>query len=331
MSLKEICAPIQKDLERYEVEFKSLLKSNVFLIDKVIQYIIANKGKRLRPILVILTSRLHLTNGADLESRNLKAAAIMELLHTATLVHDDVVDGSNQRRGVPSVNSIWKNKVSVLMGDYLFSKSLLAMLSLKSMHAYEIISETAERMAKGELLGVERSKDFWMEEEVYFRLIGDKTASLLAAACQLGAVSVSENPEDWQSMKEFGENLGIAFQIRDDLLDILGKEKKTGKPLGNDIRDNKVTLPLIHALRQAPKGEARRIIRLLKRNAKKRTNRTDIKDIISFVETHGGIEYAMETANNYIEQARNSLARYPDTAYKKSLNELVTFITTRES
>lgn len=331
MSLKEICAPIKKDLETYEVEFRNLLKSNVFLIDKVIQYIIANKGKRLRPILVILTSRLHITNGADLDSRNFKAAAIMELLHTATLVHDDVVDGSNQRRGLPSVNSIWKNKVSVLMGDYLFSKSLLAMLSLKSMQAYEIISETAERMAKGELLGVERSKDFWMEEEVYFKLIGDKTASLLAAACQLGAVSVSENPEDWLAMKSFGENLGIAFQIRDDLLDILGKEKKTGKPLGNDIRDNKVTLPLIHALRQAPKREARRIIRLLKRNAKKRTNRPDIKEIIAFVETHGGIAYATETANNYIKQARNSLDRYPDTPYKKSLNELVTFITTRES
>ncbi|NIR48136.1 polyprenyl synthetase family protein, partial [candidate division KSB1 bacterium] len=175
MSLKEICLPIKQDLSAYEKEFRDLLKSNVFLIDKVIQYIVANKGKRLRPILVILTSRLH--NGVALDQKNLKAAAIMELLHTATLVHDDVIDGSHQRRGMPSVNSIWKNKVSVLMGDYLFSKALLAMLSLKSMRAYEIISETAERMSQGELLGVERSKDYWMEEEIYFKLIADKTAS----------------------------------------------------------------------------------------------------------------------------------------------------------
>ncbi|MFQ5649039.1 MAG: polyprenyl synthetase family protein [bacterium] len=327
MTLKEICKPIKKDLETYEKEFRNLLKSHVFLIDKVVQYIIANKGKRLRPILVILTSRLHNSNGAVLDRRNLKAAAIMELLHTATLVHDDVIDRSHQRRGVPSVNSIWKNKVSVLMGDYLFSKALLAMLSLKSLRAYEIISETAERMAQGELLGVERSKDYWLEEEVYFRLIADKTASLLAAACQLGAVSCSDDEEDIEAMKAFGENLGIAFQIRDDLLDILGKEKKTGKPLGNDIRDNKVTLPLIYALRNARKSEARRVIRTIKNSPKKQ----EIKEIISFVENHGGIEYAMDKANEYVELAQRSLQRYPDTPYKASLQKLVSFITTRES
>ena len=243
LTLKEICEPIKKELSDYEVEFKKLLSSNVFLIDKVVKYIVRQKGKRLRPIFVILTSKMH--NGMALDSRKLKAAAIMELLHTATLMHDDVVDSSPRRRGLPAVNSIWKNKVSILMGDLLLSKSLLAMLSLKSMRAYEIYSETAERMAEGELLGLERSKDYRMEEEVYFKLIGDKTASLLAAACQLGAVSSSENEEDISAMKEFGENVGIAFQIKDDLLDILDKEKKTGKPFGDDIRESKVTLPLI--------------------------------------------------------------------------------------
>ncbi len=327
MSLKEICQPIKKDLEIYEKEFKLLLKSNVFLVDKVTQYIVANKGKRLRPILVILTSRMHNTNGAALDQRNLKAAAIMEMLHTATLVHDDVVDSSSQRRGMPSVSSIWKSKAAVLMGDLLFSKALLAMLSLKSMRAYEIISVTAERMAQGELLGLERRKDYWMEEEVYFRLIADKTASLLAAACQLGAVSSSDDEKDIAAMREFGENLGIAFQIRDDLLDILGKEKKTGKPIGNDIRDNKVTLPLIFALKQARKQDARRIIRLIKRGAGK----AEIKEIISFVEIHGGIKYAMERANEHIELAFKSLERYPDTPYKESLQKLVSFITVRES
>jgi octaprenyl-diphosphate synthase len=324
VSLNEIYKPIKQELAAYETEFRKLLKSNVFIIDKVVQYIIANKGKRLRPILVILTSKLH--NGQALDSRNLKAAAIMELFHTATLVHDDVVDGSHQRRGMPSINSIWKNKVSVLMGDYLFSKALLAMLSLKSLRAYEIISETAERMAQGELLGVERSKDFWMDEQVYFQLIADKTASLLSAACQLGAVSSSDSEEDIAAMKSFGENLGIAFQIRDDLLDILGVEKTTGKPLGNDIRENKVTLPLLYALKQAERREARRIIGLMRRKDKRH-----LPEIIEFVKTHGGVEYAMQVANDYSAKALHTLERYPESEYKKSLVALVKFITMRES
>ncbi|MCG8605433.1 polyprenyl synthetase family protein [bacterium] len=327
MSLKEICEPIKEDLANYEIEFKKLLKSNVFLIDKVVQYIIANKGKRLRPILVILTSKLHHQNGAPLDHRNLKAAAIMELLHTATLVHDDVIDNSDRRRGMPSINSIWKNKVSVLMGDYLFSKALLSMLSLRSMRAYEIISETAERMSQGELLGVERSKDFSMEEDVYFRLIADKTASLLAAACQLGAVSASDDEEDILTMKEFGENLGVAFQIRDDILDILGVEKSTGKQLGNDIRENKITLPLLHALRNAERKEARRMIRILKRKDRKRR----LKEIISFVESNNGTAYAMAKAGEFSAKALQSLERYPDTPYKESLTDLVRFITARQN
>lgn len=325
VSIKEIYNPIKDDLVAYEREFKALLKSNVFLIDKVVQYVVSRKGKRLRPVLVILSSRLH--DGTEMDVRKLKAAAIMELLHTATLIHDDVVDSSDQRRGLPSVNSIWKNKVTVLMGDFLFSKALLAMLSLKSMRAYQIISETAERMSQGELLGVERSKDYWMEEEVYFQYIADKTASLISAACQLGAVAVSENEEDIQAMKTFGENVGIAFQIRDDLLDIMGKEKKTGKPMGTDIRDNKITLPLLHALKQAKKSEARRVIRMMKTQA----NKKQIHEIISFVEAHGGVEYAMEKANSYCDEAVSILDRYPDTPFKTSLIQLVDFIMIRES
>lgn len=324
MTLKEICKPIKEDLIEYEREYKRLLKSNVFLIDKVVQYIIAQKGKRLRPILVLLSSRLH--NGVALDAKELKAAAIMELLHTATLIHDDVIDQSHQRRGKPSLNSIWKNKVTVLMGDYLFSKSLLAMLSLKSMRAYEIISETAERMSQGELLGVERSKDYWMNEEIYFQLVADKTASLMAAACQLGALASTENEEDITAMKEFGENLGIAFQIQDDLLDILGMEKNTGKPLGNDIRDNKITLPLLYALKQANKREARKIIRMIKRDASKQV----IKEIAAFVETYGGKRYAMEKAREFCERAMRILDRYPDSPYKQSLISLAEFVTTRE-
>jgi octaprenyl-diphosphate synthase len=262
-----------------------------------------------------------------MDNRYYSAAAIMELLHTATLVHDDVIDESHQRRGIPSVNAIWKNKVSVLVGDYLFSKSLLAMLSLKSLRAYEIISETAERMSQGELLGVERRKDYWMEEEIYFNYISDKTASLLSAACQLGAVSASDNDRDVENMKQFGENLGVAFQIRDDLLDILGKERKTGKPLGNDIRENKITLPLLFALKQARKSEARRIIRILKKKPGKR----EVAEVIDFVKANGGIEYAMQRAEAYSAAAAGVLEPYPDSPYKQSLLKLVDFITVREN
>ncbi len=201
------------------------------------------------------------------------------------------------------------------------------MLSLKSMRAYEIISETAERMSQGELLGVERSKDYWMEEDVYFQLIADKTASLLAAACQLGAVSSTDDEEALTAMKEFGENLGVAFQIRDDLLDILGVEKNTGKPLGNDIRENKITLPLLYALKQAQKREARRVIRMIKHDASKQV----IKEIAAFVEAHGGTKYAMEKAREYSERAMQALNRYPDSPYKSSLIKLVEFITIREN
>ncbi len=324
MSLDEICAPIKDDLQAWESEYRKLLKSNVFLIDRVVRYLIANKGKRLRPILVLLTSRMH--NGATRDARNLKAAAIMELFHTATLVHDDVIDGSHRRRGAPSVNAIWKNKVSVLVGDYLFSKALLAMLSLKSLRAYEIISETAERMAQGELLGVERSKDFWMEEGVYFRLISDKTASLLSAACQLGAVSSNEDEEPVARMKQFGEHLGIAFQIRDDLLDLLGVEKRTGKPLGNDIRENKITLPLLYALRQADRRDARRVIRAVKN----KPNRQELQGIIEFVKRHGGVEYAAGKAEEHAEAAMRQLCSYPESPYKTALMKLVRFVTSRD-
>lgn len=328
MTLKEITKPIKVDLDAYETEFKKLLKSHVFLIDKVVQYIVSQKGKRLRPILVLLSSRLHCNNGAQMDLRPLKAAAIMELLHSATLVHDDVIDESHQRRGVPSLNSIWKNKVTVLMGDYLFSKALLAMLSLKDWRAYEIVSETAERMSQGELLGVERSKDFRMDEEIYYRLISDKTAALIAAACQLGAVSSGANEDEVHAMKEFGENLGMAFQIRDDLLDIMGAEKKTGKPLGNDIRDNKITLPLLHALTQAQKSESRRIIRMIKKNA---SRKEAIKEVAAFVEAHGGTKYALDKANEFSEKAVKTLAIYPNSPYKDSLLKLVKFVTLREN
>jgi octaprenyl-diphosphate synthase len=357
--LKEIIDPIKEDLTAFEKEFKAILKSDIFLIDKVVHYLISHRGKRLRPVLVLLVSHLHPSpakpvNGAgekapgreDLGSaagvishetglngfddKRLKAAAILELLHTATLVHDDVVDDSYRRRGFPTINSIWKNKISVLIGDYLFSKSLSAMLHLGDLKTFAIISRTAERMSQGELLQVERSRDYWMEEEIYFRLIGDKTAALLAAACQLGALAGGQSEAEIESLGEFGEKVGIAFQIRDDILDLLGEESRTGKPIGNDIRENKITLPLLFALKQAERREAKAIIRLIQRGASWRSRKSDYRDIVNFIERHGGVTYAMQTAQRFTNEAITLLNPYDDSPFKISLINLVRFITSRE-
>jgi octaprenyl-diphosphate synthase len=357
--LKDIIAPIKEDLEAFEKEFKAILKSDIFLIDKVVHYLISHRGKRLRPVLVLLVSRLRPLavqaanafsaatpdrkndpvnvantqfplppNGSD--DKRLKAAAILELLHTATLVHDDVVDDSYRRRGFPTINSIWKNKISVLMGDYLFSKSLLAMLHLGDLKTFSIISRTAERMSQGELLQVERSRDYWMEEEIYFRLIADKTAALLAASCQLGALAGGQSDAEIERFGEFGEKVGIAFQIRDDILDLLGEESRTGKPIGNDIRENKITLPLLYALKQAERREAKAIIRLIQRGGSWRSRKSDYRDIVNFIERHGGVTYAMQTAQRFTNEAITLLNPYDDSPFKISLVNLVRFITSRE-
>ena len=327
MKLKEIIEPIKQDLEEFEKEYRSILKSDIFLIDQVVRYLISHRGKRLRPVLVLLISRI---NGAQPTQKRLKAAAILELLHTATLVHDDVIDGSLQRRGVASVNSIWKNKVSVLIGDYLFSKSLSAMLHIGDSKAFSIISLTAERMSQGELLQLERSRDYWMEEEIYFRLISDKTGSLICAACQLGSLAAEQSDREIEAMGKFGEKLGIAFQIRDDLLDLLGEAKTTGKPVGQDIRENKITLPLLYALKQVEKREAKSIIRLVRRNPSWRTRKSDYRRIVEFIESNGGITYASETAERFCSEALSYLEPYDQSPYKSALINLVTFITLRE-
>jgi len=327
LTLKEIVAPVKEDLAEFEREFKALLKSEVFLIDQVVRYLAAQRGKRLRPILVLLISRL---NGAPPSPKRLQAAAILELLHTATLVHDDVVDDADRRRGFPSINSIWKNKVSVLMGDYLFSKALLAMLHIGDMKAFSIISHTAERMSSGELLQLERRRDYWMEEEIYFRLIADKTAALISAACQLGSLAGELSEEEIARMGRFGEKAGIAFQLRDDLLDLLGEESQTGKSIGKDIRENQITLPLLYALKQASKEEAKSIIRLVRRGASWRARKSDFRRIVAFIETYGGIDYASAMAQRLAEEAVHLLEPFHASPYKSALTNLVHFVTARE-
>jgi octaprenyl-diphosphate synthase len=321
--IEEITEPIKEDLQAFEKQFLRLLKSDIFLIDKVIGYFVARRGKRLRPILSLLVSHL---NGNLLTNKRFNAAAIVELMHTASLLHDDVVDDSYKRRGFPSINSIWKNKVSVLTGDYLFSKVLVAMFDIRDFHVFDIVSSTAQRMSQGELLQLERSRDFWMEEEVYYKLIGDKTASLISAACQLGAVTAEAPDEEIKIMGEFGENVGLAFQIRDDLLDLLGIEKITGKPIGNDLRENKITLPLLYALKQAEKREAKRMIRLMKNGIGKK----ELQKVVAFIKENGGVAYATKKAQTLTQEALGRLDRYTDSKYKNVLIKLVAFITSRE-
>ncbi len=323
MDLQEVIDPIRDELDAFEKQFKNLLKSDIFLVDKVVSYLVSHKGKRLRPILVLLVASLR----DDKPSvQKLNAAAIVELMHTASLLHDDVVDDSYQRRGFPSINAIWKNKISVLTGDYLFSKVLVAMYNIRDFAAFDAICSTAQRMSQGELLQIERSKDFWMEEEVYYRLIGDKTASLISAACRLGAITGDGTEEDVKTMERFGENIGLAFQIRDDILDLIGTEKKTGKPIANDLRENKITLPLLHALKQAEKREAKKIIRMVKGGA----NRKNINFIVSFIKDNDGVDYASQKAEELLDASIQMLDRYEDSKYKEVLIKLVRFITTRE-
>lgn len=322
MDLSKISGPIEAELAEFEVKFKESLHSSVALAEQVMSYLSMKKGKRLRPMLVFLTALLH----GVINERTMKAAVVVELLHTATLIHDDVVDVSPLRRGVPTVNSVWTNKISILVGDYLFARSLAAIVSLGEPQALAILIEATERMTEGELLQIERSQDHEMSEEVYFRLIGNKTGSLLAAACGLGAFSTLQDREQVKQMKDFGETLGIAFQIKDDLLDYTGTEKILGKPVGNDIRENKITLPLIAALRNASPEESQMILSKLGDGA---TN-DNVNQILDFVQRNGGLAYAEQESEKYIRKATTFLENFSPSPARESLFELINFVTRRD-
>lgn len=324
-TLQEICKPIENHLQEFEEKFTAKLKPNVELLDKVINYIIQNRGKRFRPILVLLTAQM---TGKVTENSYLSAIMI-ELLHTATLVHDDVVDEADIRRGTPTVHKIWQNKVAILTGDYLFAKALLSLVEVERMDVIRILSHAAQRMSEGEMLQIERKNDFYMDEDVYFRLVADKTASLISAACQLGAVtSTNENKSDiFSQMQNFGENLGIAFQIKDDLLDYVGDKNKIGKPVGKDILENKITLPLIYALKNSDTKDSEQIIKIIKNSPSTK----DIFEIQGFVKKHEGIDFALEKAHQFANQAINQLNIFSDSPFKTSLIELTKFVTAREN
>lgn len=312
---------IGKELDTFEKKFSDAVRSKTPMLDRIMKFIIKRKGKQLRPMFVFLSAKL---NG-EINESTYRAAALVELLHTATLVHDDVVDESMERRGFFSINAIWKNKIAVLVGDYLLSKGLLLSTGNNDFQHLHILSEAVQQMSEGELLQMEKSRKLNLDESIYFEIIKNKTASLLSSACAVGAYSTSKDETLTNRMKLFGEKVGIAFQIKDDLFDY-GNED-VGKPTGNDIKEKKLTLPLIFTLNNVDKNTRRRIIYIVKNENK---NPASIKFVIKSVEDAGGIAYAEKKMNQYRDEALAILHQFPASPVRQALEELVRYTTDRK-
>ncbi len=321
--LSKISLPIKSELDQFNDLFKSSLHSDVYLVDLVTRYIIRQKSKKMRPLLVLLSAKV----AGGINERTFRGAILVELLHTATLIHDDVVDSADKRRAFWSINAVFKNKIAVLMGDYLLSRGLMIAVEGKDYDFLEIITSTVKRMSEGELLQIQKTRKLDIDEKTYFRIISDKTASLLETCCQIGALSSSTLPEYKEAMKIFGDAIGIAFQIRDDVLDFEGSTKTIGKPIGGDIKEKKLTLPLIYSLNQVSNKEASNIKKMIK-NGKKKDN---LKEVIDFVRKNRGIEYALETAHVYSQKAKETLKVFPDSPSKIALEALVDFVIDRKN
>lgn len=320
--LEKIKKPIEKEMAEFEAYFSRTMRSDIPLLNIILNYILRRKGKQMRPLLVFLTAKL---NG-NISEPTYVAATFIELLHTASLVHDDVVDDANERRGALSINALWNSKIAVLVGDYMLSKGMLISVEKNRFDMLEIVSEAVKSMSEGELLQLQKSRKLNITEKDYFRIILSKTAALIAACTACGARSVTDNPDTIQLMKEFGENIGVAFQIKDDLLDYEGTGL-TGKAPGNDIKEKKITLPLIYALEQSSYLKRRHILNLV-RNKKK--SKSGIAEVISFVSEFGGMEYAEIKMNQYRDKALAILDTYPDSEVKNSLREFVFYTTARK-
>ncbi|HAO03158.1 MAG: polyprenyl synthetase family protein [Chitinophagaceae bacterium] len=312
---------IEAELKTFESRFSGAVKSDVPLLDTIMKYIIRRKGKQLRPMFVLLSAKLH----GEVNERSYRAAALVEMLHTATLVHDDVVDESMERRGFFSINAIWKNKIAVLVGDYLLSKGLLLATTNEDIQLLHILSEAVKQMSEGELLQIEKSRKLNLEEQVYFEIIKNKTASLLSSACAAGAWSTTQDKTITEKMKIFGEKTGIAFQIKDDLFDYGNQD--IGKPTGNDIKEKKLTLPLIYTLNKVDKPTKRQIINIIKNENK---NTSKVKEVIAIVQQTGGISYAEQKMNAYKLEALDILNQFPQGEVRDTLENLVKFTTERK-
>lgn len=312
---------IAEELNTFEKKFADAVKSETLLLDTIMKYIIKRKGKQLRPKFVLLSAKLH----GEINESTYRAAALVELLHTATLVHDDVVDDSLERRSFFSINALWNKKIAVLVGDYLLSKGLLLATSNNDFRHLHILSDAVKQMSEGELLQIQKARKLNLNEDIYFEIIRNKTASLLSSACAIGAYSTSGNEEITSKMKLFGEKVGIAFQIKDDLFDY-GKED-IGKPTGNDIKEKKLTLPLIYTLNNVPAAAKRELIYIIKNENK---NPKKVQFVINTVTDVGGIKYASAKMNTYRDEALEILYSFTDSPVRKALEGLVRFTTDRK-
>lgn len=322
-ALDEIRKPVEKAMDEFEVHFSNSMKGDVPLLETITRYILKRKGKQLRPMFVFLSAGMH----GGITDTSFRAATLIELLHTATLVHDDVVDDSNQRRGFFSINALWKNKIAVLVGDFLLSKGLLLSVEHSDHNLLKIVSEAVRVMSEGELLQLEKARRLDISEDVYFEIIRRKTASLIASCCACGAASAGASFSETEKMYRIGELIGIAFQIKDDLFDF-GPDGIIGKPTGTDIKESKMTLPLIHALADAEYADKRRVIRLIKSRT---TDREQIDEVIGFVRRSGGIVSAHQKMMEYRQKALDELADFPYSDYRESLEKLIRYTTDRSA
>ncbi len=321
--ISQIKLPVEKEMELFEKKFFESMSSKVALLNRITHFIVNRKGKQMRPMFVFLVAKM--VSEGTVNERTYRGASVIELIHTATLVHDDVVDDSNRRRGFFSINALWKNKIAVLVGDYLLSKGLLLSIDNNDFDLLKIISVAVKEMSEGELLQIEKARKLDITEAVYYDIIRQKTATLIAACCSLGAASVKPETNEIAKMRRFGELIGMAFQIKDDLFDY-GAEK-IGKPTGIDIKEQKMTLPLIYTLNNVSKKEKNWLINSVKNHNK---DRKRVKEVIAFVKKKGGLDYAVKRMKEFQNEALLILKDYPDSPYKDSLELMVNYVIERE-
>ena len=321
--VEQIKQPIAYEMDLFEQKFQLSMASKVALLNRITHYIVNRKGKQMRPMFVFLVAKM-VSNG-EISERTYRGASVIELIHTATLVHDDVVDDSNRRRGFFSVNALWKNKIAVLIGDYLLSKGLLLSIDNNDFDLLKIISIAVREMSEGELLQIEKARKLDITEDVYYEIIRKKTATLIAACCSLGAASVKPESPHVETMRKFGELIGMAFQIKDDLFDY--GDAQIGKPTGIDIKEQKMTLPLIYVLNQVLKKDKSWLINSIK-NHNKDTKR--VKEVIAFVKEHGGLDHAISKMKQFQEEALQLLKTYPESEYRNSLELMVNYVIDRK-
>ena len=321
--VSQIKQPIEYEMELFEKKFQLSMYSKVSLLNRITHYVVNRKGKQMRPMFVFLIAKMF--NNGDVNDRTYRGASVIELIHTATLVHDDVVDESNKRRGFFSINALWKNKIAVLVGDFLLSKGLLLSIDNSDFDLLKIISTAVREMSEGELLQIEKARKLDITESVYFEIIRKKTATLIAACCEMGSQSVMAPKTEVENMRQFGEYIGMAFQIKDDLFDY--GTQKIGKPTGIDIKEQKMTLPLIHTLNNCSKKEKKWVVNSIKNY---NTDKVRVNELIHFVKEKGGLDYAVSKMKEYQKMALAILQKYPDSTYKESLELMVNYVIERK-